>query len=93
LDHFLDLFHGGKFPGHFHGSVHHQSRGHHHSVAADGFDILDLNDFRFNAEFFDRLLGSILELVALRSTHSQNFDFLHVLILSMDSVCEICLCP
>jgi hypothetical protein len=77
LDHFLDLFHGEKLSGHFHGSIHHQGRSHHHPVAADGFDILDLNDLRFNAEFFDRLLGSILELIALGSTHSQDFDFFH----------------
>jgi hypothetical protein len=89
LDHFLDLFHGRKLSGHFHGSIHHQGRGHHHPVAADSFDILDLYDFRFNAEFFDRLFGSILELVALGSTHSQDFDLFHVLLLSIDSVYEI----
>jgi hypothetical protein len=86
LDHFLDLFQGGKLSGHFHGPVHHQSRSHHHPVAADSFDILDLYDFRFNAEFFDRLFGSILELVALGSTHSQDFDLFHVLLLSIDRV-------
>jgi len=77
LDHFLDLFHGGKLSGHFHGSIHHQGRGHHHSVTADGFDIFDFNDFRFNAKFFDRLFGSILELIALGSTHPQDFDLFH----------------
>ena len=89
MDHFLDLFYGGKLPGHFHGSIHHQSRGDHHPVVADSFDVLHLYDFGFNAEFFDRKLGSILELVALGSTHSQDFDLFHVLLLSIDSVYEI----
>jgi hypothetical protein len=93
LHHFFDLFHGGKLSGHFHGSIHHQGRGHHHPVAADGFDIFDLNDFSFNAEFFDRLFGSILELVALGSTHSQHFDLFHFLLLSNDRVYEIYPCP
>jgi hypothetical protein len=81
LDHFLDLFHGGNLPGHFHGSIHHQGRGDHHAIAADGFDILYLDDFGFNAEFFDRFLSSLLELVALGSTHSQHFDLFHRLLL------------
>jgi hypothetical protein len=89
LDHFLDLFHGRELPGHFHGSLHHQGRGDHHPVAADGFDIFHFYHFRFNAEFFDRLLGSILELVALGSTHSQDFDFFHLPLLSIDSSYEI----
>jgi len=89
LDHFLDLFHGGKLSGHLHGSIHHQGRRHHHTVVADGFDILDLNDFCFNADFLDRLPGSILELVALGSTHSQDFNLFHFLLLSIDSVYEI----
>jgi hypothetical protein len=89
LDHFFDLFQGRKLSSHFHGSLHYQGRGDHHSVVADLFDVLYLYDLGFNAEFFDRLLGSILELVALGSTHPQDFDFLHANLLSKDSVYEI----
>ena len=73
----FDLFDFGNFPGNFDNSINHQSRGKHNPIITDSFDILHLYDFGFNAEFFDRLLGSILELVALGSTHSQNFDLFH----------------
>jgi hypothetical protein len=78
---FLNFFDFGYFAGDLDHSIHHQSRRHHHPVVADGFDILNFNDFRFNAEFFYRLFGSILELIAFRSTHSQNFDLFHRLLL------------
>jgi hypothetical protein len=81
LNHFLDLFHRRKLPGHFYGPIHRQGRGDHHPIAADLFDVFYLYDFGFDTEFFDRLLGSILELVALRSTHSQHFNFFHRLLL------------
>jgi len=74
----FDPFHGGNLPGHFHGSIHHQGRGDHHSIAADLFDVLYLYDLGLDAEFFDRLPSSILELVALGSTHSQDFDPFHL---------------
>jgi hypothetical protein len=81
LNHFFNLFHGGKLPGHFHGSIHRQSRGDHHPVAADLFDVFYFYDLGLDAEFFDRLPGSILELVAFGSTHSQDFDFFHLFLL------------
>ena len=95
MDHFFNLFHGGKLPGHFYGAIHHQGRGHHHSVAADCFDILDLYDFRLDTQLFYGFLSSLLELIAFRSTHSQDFDLFHVLPLSIDvnGVHKICLSP
>jgi len=80
LDPFLDFFHFGDLPRNLHHSIDNQGRSDHHPVAADGFDIFHLYHFRFNAEFFDRLLGSILELVALGSAHSQHFDLFHRLL-------------
>jgi hypothetical protein len=76
----FDLFEFGNSSRNLHYPIHHQGRGHHHPVAADSLDILHLYDFGFNAEFFDRQLGSILELVALGSTHSQHFNLFHRLL-------------
>jgi hypothetical protein len=81
LDPFLDFFRFGDLSRNLHHSIDNQGRGHHYAIAADSFDILHLYDFGFNAEFFDRLLSSILELVALGSTHSQHFDLFHRLLL------------
>ena len=78
----FDLFDFGNFPGNFDNSINHQSRGKHHPIVANGFDILYLYDFRVNAQFLNRFLRSLLELIALGSTHSQHFNFLHVLLLS-----------
>jgi hypothetical protein len=93
LNHFLDLFRRGKLSRDFDNSIHHQSRSNHHPVVTDCLDILHFYDFGLNGELFDRLFGSILELIALGSTHSQHFDFLHLLLLSINSVYEICHCP
>jgi hypothetical protein len=93
LDYFLDLFHGGKLSGHLYGSIYHQGRSHEDPGTGDRFNVLDLEHFRLQTQFFDRLFDSLRELIALGSTHSQHFDFLHVLLLSTNSVYEICLCP
>jgi hypothetical protein len=70
FDPFLNFFDFGKFSRNLHHSIHHQSGSEHHPIVADHFDILDLYDFRLNAEFFDGFLSSLLELIAFRSTHS-----------------------
>jgi hypothetical protein len=76
-----DIFWFGDFSCDLNHSIHHQGRGDHHPVAADLFDVLHLYDLGLDTEFFDRLPGSILELVALGSTHPQNFDLFHFLLL------------
>ena len=85
MDHFFDLFHGEKLPGHFHGSIHHQGRDHQDSRTGDRFDILDLDHFRFKIQFLHRFFGPLRELVAFASTHSQHFDLLHLLLLDKSS--------
>ena len=73
----FDLFDFGNFPGNFDNSINHQSRGKHNPIIADGFDILHLNDFRFHSRFSGRFLGSLRELIALCSTHSEDLNLFH----------------
>jgi hypothetical protein len=70
FDPFLNFFDFRYFASDLDHSIYHQGRSNHNPVAADLFDILDLNDFRLNAQFFYRFLSSLLELIALGSTHS-----------------------
>ena len=72
-----DLFHIWNLPCDLHLPIHHQGWGHHHAIIGDGLDVLDLDYLGLDPQFFDRLPRSILELVAFRSTHPQNFNLFH----------------
>jgi hypothetical protein len=73
----FDFFHFRDLSRNFDHAIHNQSWGHKDAVVGDRFDILHLDHLGFNPELFDRLLCSLRELIALRSTHSKNFDLFH----------------
>jgi hypothetical protein len=81
LDPFLDFFHFGDLPRDLDDSIHNQGGSDHDTIAADLFDVLNFNHFRVRTGFFDRFFGSLRELIALGSTHSQNFDLFHLCLL------------
>ena len=64
-----------------HHSIDNQSRGHQDTIVGDRLNVLHLDHLSVDTQFLDRLLGSLRELIALRSTHSENFDLFHCLYL------------
>jgi len=74
---FLDLFYLRDLARCLHHTVHHQCRGYHHAVIGDGLDVLDLDHLGLDTQFLDRRFCPILELIALRSTHPQDFNLFH----------------
>jgi hypothetical protein len=83
FDPFLDFFYLGYLAGDLDHSIDHQGRSDHHAIVADGFDVLYFYDFRLDAQFLNCFLRSLRELIAFRSAHSQDLNFLHVLLLSV----------
>jgi hypothetical protein len=77
FDPFLDFFYLGYLAGDLDHSVYYQGRGNHHAIVADGFDILYLYHFRLDAQFLNRFLRSLLEPIALCSTHSEDLNLFH----------------
>jgi hypothetical protein len=77
----FDLFQLWNFSRYLYHTIHNQSGGNQHAIIGDGSNILCFNYLSLNTQFFDGLFGSLRELVALRSTHPQNFDLLHGLFL------------
>ena len=81
LNQFLNLFHPEQLSGGLYLSIYPQGRSHEDSGAGDCFNILDFDHFSIQAQLFDRFLDSLRELVALGSTHPQDFDLFHRLLL------------
>jgi hypothetical protein len=79
----LDLFYLRYLPHYLHLPLHYQGRDHHHAIIGDGLDVFNLDHFGLNTQFFDRLPRPILELIALRSIHPQNFNLFHLISLHL----------
>ena len=74
LDPALDLLHLRDFSCHFYYSIDNQGRGYEDSVVCNGLNVLYLDDFGFDTQLLDRLLGPLRELIAPGSTHTKNFN-------------------
>jgi hypothetical protein len=46
-------------------------------MIGDRLNVLDLDQFSLDSQFFDSIFCSLRELIAFCSTHSENFNFLH----------------
>ena len=73
----LDLFNFWNFSRYLHHSVNNQSRSYKHPIIGDGFNVFHLGDLGFNTQLLDCFFSSLLELIAFRSTHSENLDLFH----------------
>ena len=80
----FDFFQFWNLSRHLHYSINDQGWGHQDAIVRDGFDVLHFDNVGLNAQFFHCVLGSLRELIALRSTHTKNFDLFH---------CFYLLCP
>jgi hypothetical protein len=66
----LNLFHTRKLARYLHNPIHDQGRSNQYTIVRDGLDVLDLDHLCIHADFFDGLLRSLRELIALCSTHA-----------------------
>jgi hypothetical protein len=51
------------------------------AIIGDRFNVLYFNYLSINSQLFDRLFSSLHELVAFGSTHAENFDLFHIILL------------
>jgi hypothetical protein len=81
FDPILDLLYLWQLSRNLHYPIDNQGRCHQYPIIGNGSDILNLNHFGINSKLFHRILGSLRELVALGSPHSENLDLFHFLCL------------
>jgi len=72
----FNLFKLWNLPRNLYHPIYDEGRSDEDTIIGDRFDIFHFNHFGVNSKFFDSFFSSLLELIALCSTHTQNFDLL-----------------